>query len=54
MLHREAFRHAQSHRDLSRSAVHGVYVGEIDYGGFISQMLQRHVCEIEMHAFDPS
>ncbi len=33
-------------------AVHGIYIREIHNGRLVAQMLQRHICKVEMHPFD--
>ena len=37
--------------NLLRCAVHGIDIGEIDYGRFIPQMLERYIHKVEVDAF---
>ena len=51
IFHFETVAHSDRNEKLSRSSVHGVYVGEIDHCGFVSQMSEWGVDEVEMDAF---
>ena len=50
MLDGEAARDTQRHHDLSRRAVHGIGVAEVDNGGLIPEVLERHVCQVKVYA----
>ena len=51
VLHRETLADTQTHRNLRRSAVHRVDIREVDHGRFVTQVLERHVLEVKMNAF---
>ena len=41
---------AQRHGYLTRRAVHGIHVAQVHYDGFIAQMHQGHIGQVEMNA----
>lgn len=47
----ETLGYAQGNGNLLRCAVHGIDIGEIDYGRFIPQMLERYIHKVEMDTF---
>ena len=51
IFHFETVAHSDRNEKLSRSSVHGVDVGEIDHRGFVSQVSEWGVDEVEMDAF---
>ena len=50
VLHRETLADAERNSYLSRRTIHRVDVREIDHGGLVAQVLQRHIFQIEMNA----
>lgn len=47
----EAAAHGDAHHDLPGSAVHGIDIGKVDHGGFVAQMLDGRILQVEMDAF---
>ena len=50
-LYAEAVGQGEAHDDLCGPGIHGADVAEIDHNGFVAQVLERGVHEIEVHAF---
>ena len=46
----EAAANGQAHEQLARRAVHGVNVGEVDHRGFVTEVLERGVLQVEVDA----
>ena len=46
----EAAADGQADEQLARCAVHGIHVGEVDHGGFVAEVLERRVLQVEMDA----
>ena len=51
VLYRESLAQCNGHCHLTRSAVHGVYIGYIDHGTFVAKMFKRYVREVKMNTF---
>ena len=52
ILDAEAFRHAEAHRHLARTTVHGVDVGEVHHSALVAQMLKGHILKVKVYAFE--
>ena len=49
MLKGEALAHTQPHSNLTRGAVHGVYIAEVNHRSLVAEVFQGHVREVEVY-----
>ena len=52
ILDREPRRYPQAYGDLRWRSVHGADVGDIDRHGFVAEMTERDVLQVEMNTFE--
>ena len=50
-LHRKTVAQPQTHHHLRWDRIHGTDVAEVDHHGFVSEVLERHIAQVEVDAF---
>ena len=51
MLHGEPLADGKRHYNLPRMSVHRIDIREVYHRGFVAEMFQRHIGQIEVHTF---